>query len=171
MGPRFREDDSEKDREAMMTNVKSATAFAALACALAASTTMACAADVTFERLRHPEPMNWLMNHGDFSAHRFSALDKINMLASDQAEAQRNNFADQLLAQDRAARAPSPPPPALLAPRVQVIQPPYQTGAGDPLNYVSPAPSRGASNRPPAKQPPAQGQNIMPRSAPIIMPH
>ena len=39
---------------------------------------MAAAADVTFERLRHPEPHNWLMNHGDYNAHRFSALDKIN---------------------------------------------------------------------------------------------
>src|SRR5207302_5680443 len=28
--------------------------------------------------LRHPEPQNWLMNHGDFSAHRYSSLDQIN---------------------------------------------------------------------------------------------
>ena len=61
-----------------MTNMKSANTFAALACALLATTTMARAADVTFERLQHPEPQNWLMNHGDFSAHRFSALAKIN---------------------------------------------------------------------------------------------
>jgi len=36
------------------------------------------AADVTFERLTHPEPHNWLMNHHDYGAQRFSALDKIN---------------------------------------------------------------------------------------------
>ena len=33
---------------------------------------------MTFERLRNPEPQNWLMNHHDFSAQRFSALDTIN---------------------------------------------------------------------------------------------
>jgi alcohol dehydrogenase (cytochrome c) len=27
---------------------------------------VASAADVTFERLRNPEPQNWLMNHHDF---------------------------------------------------------------------------------------------------------
>ena len=61
-----------------MTRMKSANTFATLACALLATTTMARAADVTFERLQHPEPQNWLMNHGDFGAHRFSSLDKIN---------------------------------------------------------------------------------------------
>ncbi len=34
--------------------------------------------DVTFERLLSPEPGNWLMNHGDFGAHRYSALDRVN---------------------------------------------------------------------------------------------
>src|SRR5262245_23899023 len=46
--------------------------------ALLASTAIAGAADVTFERLSNPEPRNWLMNHGNYSAHRYSALDKIN---------------------------------------------------------------------------------------------
>src|SRR5215203_3473436 len=46
--------------------------------ALAAGTSMGHAAEVTFERLRSPEPQNWLMNHGDFAAQRYSALDKIN---------------------------------------------------------------------------------------------
>jgi alcohol dehydrogenase (cytochrome c) len=50
----------------------------ALACALLAGTSLAPAADVTFERLRNPEPQNWLMNHHDFGAHRYSALDAIN---------------------------------------------------------------------------------------------
>ncbi len=36
------------------------------------------AADVTFERLVNPEPQNWLMNHHDYSAQRFSPLDLIN---------------------------------------------------------------------------------------------
>ena len=36
------------------------------------------AADVTFERLLHPEPQNWLMNHHDFSSQRFSTLETIN---------------------------------------------------------------------------------------------
>ena len=36
------------------------------------------AADVTYERLQHPEPQNWLMNHHDYSSQRFSALDTIN---------------------------------------------------------------------------------------------
>ena len=36
------------------------------------------AADVTYERLLHPEPQNWLMNHHDFGSQRFSALDIIN---------------------------------------------------------------------------------------------
>jgi alcohol dehydrogenase (cytochrome c) len=56
---------------------KSKTAFA-LASVLLATSSIARAADVTFERLKAPEPQNWLMNHGDYSAHRFSALDKIN---------------------------------------------------------------------------------------------
>jgi alcohol dehydrogenase (cytochrome c) len=36
------------------------------------------AADVTFERLLNPEPQNWLMNHRDFGAQRYSPLDAIN---------------------------------------------------------------------------------------------
>ena len=38
----------------------------------------ASAADVTYERLLKPEPQNWLMNHHDFGAQRYSALDAIN---------------------------------------------------------------------------------------------
>ena len=40
--------------------------------------TAARAADVTFERLQHPEPQNWLMNHRDYGSHRFSPLAVIN---------------------------------------------------------------------------------------------
>src|SRR6195256_5486997 len=36
------------------------------------------AADVTYERLLHPEPQNWLMNHHDLGSQRFSALATIN---------------------------------------------------------------------------------------------
>jgi len=61
-----------------MGKASKASAAATFALGLFAGTSMAAAADVTFERLRHPEPHNWLMNHGDYNAHRFSALDKIN---------------------------------------------------------------------------------------------
>ncbi len=36
------------------------------------------AADVTYERLVHPEPQNWLQNHRTFDAQRHSPLDQIN---------------------------------------------------------------------------------------------
>ena len=36
------------------------------------------AADVTYERLLKPEPHNWLHNHHDYAAQRYSALDAIN---------------------------------------------------------------------------------------------
>src|SRR5262245_26974024 len=36
------------------------------------------AADITYERLVNPEPHNWLMNHHDYSAQRYSALTAIN---------------------------------------------------------------------------------------------
>jgi alcohol dehydrogenase (cytochrome c) len=53
--------------------------FASLTIAsLLAGTAVTYAADVTFERLRNPEPQNWLMNHHDFGSHRFSPLDQIN---------------------------------------------------------------------------------------------
>ena len=42
--------------------------------ALLASGSSLHAADVTYERLQHPEPQNWLMNHHDYSAQRFSTL-------------------------------------------------------------------------------------------------
>jgi alcohol dehydrogenase (cytochrome c) len=45
---------------------------------LMAGTAGTYAADVTYERLRNPEPQNWLMNHRDFASHRFSPLDQIN---------------------------------------------------------------------------------------------
>ena len=48
------------------------------AAAIALGLTNAIAAEVTFERLAEPEPGNWLMNHHDYRAHRFSALDTIN---------------------------------------------------------------------------------------------
>ena len=52
---------------------------AAVACALLARhVALHARADVTFERLRNPEPQNWLMNHHDYSAQRYSPLDTIN---------------------------------------------------------------------------------------------
>ncbi len=45
---------------------------------LAVATAPARAADVTYERLLNPEPQNWLMNHHDYGAHRYSPLDIIN---------------------------------------------------------------------------------------------
>ena len=50
----------------------------AFACALLAGTSLAAAADVTFERLANPEPQNWLMNHRDYGSQRFSPLEIIN---------------------------------------------------------------------------------------------
>ncbi len=38
----------------------------------------ALAAEVTPQRLLHPEPQNWLMNHRTYDGQRFSPLDKIN---------------------------------------------------------------------------------------------
>jgi len=68
-----------------MTNISGARAMsgrrqwaAALVCAAAMAETSAQAADVTYERLRNPEPQNWLMNHRDYGAQRFSPLDTIN---------------------------------------------------------------------------------------------
>jgi alcohol dehydrogenase (cytochrome c) len=61
-------------REATMKKIKAV--LAAAGCTVLAGSALA--GDVTFERLRNPEPQNWLMNHGDYSAHRYSALDKVN---------------------------------------------------------------------------------------------
>src|SRR5215831_5563189 len=52
--------------------------LAAFACTLLAGTSPAGAADVSYGRLLKPEPHNWLMNHHDFGAQRYSALDVIN---------------------------------------------------------------------------------------------
>src|SRR5215470_1414415 len=46
--------------------------------ALVCGSSNAGAAEVTFARLLNPEPGNWLMNHHDYGAHRFSRLDMIN---------------------------------------------------------------------------------------------
>jgi alcohol dehydrogenase (cytochrome c) len=53
------------------------SAVALLGCTMLTAVS-ARAADVTFERLLNPEPQNWLMNHRDFGAQRFSPLDAIN---------------------------------------------------------------------------------------------
>ena len=55
----------------------SATAAAALAGALLASTAVR-AADVTYERLVNPEPQNWLTHYGDYGSQRYSRLEAIN---------------------------------------------------------------------------------------------
>ena len=46
--------------------------------ALLSGTTALSAAEVTYERLLHTEPQNWLMNHHDFASQRFSPLAVIN---------------------------------------------------------------------------------------------
>jgi alcohol dehydrogenase (cytochrome c) len=58
------------------TNRALTAGISCAALALGVSATQA--ADVTYQRLVNPEPQNWLMNHHDFGAHRFSALDAIN---------------------------------------------------------------------------------------------
>jgi alcohol dehydrogenase (cytochrome c) len=53
-------------------------ALATFCASLALCNSAVRAADVTYERLLNPEPQNWLTNHHDFGAHRYSALDIIN---------------------------------------------------------------------------------------------
>src|SRR6266508_3843872 len=53
-------------------------AAVSICAALAAGTSNARAADVTYERLLKPEAHNWLMNHRDFGSQRFSPLEAIN---------------------------------------------------------------------------------------------
>jgi alcohol dehydrogenase (cytochrome c) len=61
-----------------MKNASRARLSVLIGTALIASASNLRAAEVTYERLQHPEPQNWLMNHHDYSAQRFSALDAIN---------------------------------------------------------------------------------------------
>ncbi len=49
-----------------------------MACIALAVATSTHAAEATYERLVNPEPHNWLMNHHDYSAQRYSALTAIN---------------------------------------------------------------------------------------------
>src|SRR6267154_4353014 len=58
-----------------MRKTISTSIMAGIALAAGAS---ARAADVSYERLVNPEPHNWLMNHHDYSAQRYSALAAIN---------------------------------------------------------------------------------------------
>src|SRR3984893_5221985 len=62
----------------MPASPKTTIFLTALTVALLATTCAVNAADVTFDRLRNPEPQNWLMNHHDFGSQRFSPLDTIN---------------------------------------------------------------------------------------------
>src|SRR6266571_163633 len=75
---RGRTEKKNANREKTMRRTTSTALLTAFACALLAGT--ARAADVTFERLTNPdkEPQNWLMNHRDFGAQRFSPLAEIN---------------------------------------------------------------------------------------------
>ena len=54
------------------------TRTALLAGSMLALAAPAVAADVTPERLAHPEPQNWLMNHRTYDGQRFSPLARIN---------------------------------------------------------------------------------------------
>ncbi len=64
--------------ETKMTTTKFTGILTASACVLLAGTSLARAADVTYERLINPEPHNWLMIHHDYNSQRFSSLDSIN---------------------------------------------------------------------------------------------
>src|SRR4029077_19631859 len=55
-----------------------ACAFTTFACMLLASTSLAGAGDVTYERLLNPEPQNWLTHHRDYGSQRHSPLNTIN---------------------------------------------------------------------------------------------
>jgi len=52
--------------------------FGGLAATLLASTVMASAQEVTFDRLVNPEPENWLTNNRTYDGNRYSPLDQIN---------------------------------------------------------------------------------------------
>jgi alcohol dehydrogenase (cytochrome c) len=47
---------------------------------MATALTPLCAADMTHERALNPqrEPQNWILHHGNYQGHRFSALKEIN---------------------------------------------------------------------------------------------
>src|SRR5450432_858652 len=66
-----------KREEGTLTGKKTLL-VAALCSAFLLATPPARAADATYDRLVNPEPQNWLMNHHDYTAQRFSALDSIN---------------------------------------------------------------------------------------------
>jgi len=60
-----------------MPKTRSTTIVSFSIALLMAGTASTYAADVTYERLRNPEPQNWLMNHRDFASQRFSPLNQI----------------------------------------------------------------------------------------------
>ena len=62
----------------MRTSSLTGTLFASLL--IATALTPAGAADMTFERSLNvaKEPQNWLLHHGNYEGHRFSALNEIN---------------------------------------------------------------------------------------------
>ena len=79
MGPCFRRDDIIRHLWSNVVKKRTPSPLAILSlAALMSSTSGLYAADVTYERLLHPEPQNWLMNHHDYSAQRYSALSAIN---------------------------------------------------------------------------------------------
>ena len=48
---------------------------------------------MTFERLQHPEPQNWLMNHRDYGSHRYSPLAIINNIEREEPQARLRDAA------------------------------------------------------------------------------
>ena len=62
----------------MLNRLKLSVSGPVMALACLAMAAPALAADVTPERLKNPEPQNWLMNHRTYDGQRFSPLDKIN---------------------------------------------------------------------------------------------
>jgi alcohol dehydrogenase (cytochrome c) len=65
-----------KESSPMTKNNRTLRSLLLAGMAMAASPVLA--ADVTAQRLAHPEPQNWLMNHRTYDGQRYSPLDKIN---------------------------------------------------------------------------------------------
>src|SRR5262245_29941200 len=60
--------------------MRSAPLFGVASLLLTTALTLAGAADMTNERTLNPqrEPQNWILHHGNYQGHRFSALNEIN---------------------------------------------------------------------------------------------
>jgi hypothetical protein len=96
-------------------------------------------------------------------------LDKINRLASDQAQAQRNSHVHSVMTQDKAqVEARNARAMQVMAQQAATFAGQVNSGASsDPLRYTEPAPAQGSSSRRSGRLPSGSYQ----KNAPIIMPH